>query len=114
MAVTHFHQQHTHNHKRRRRIRMSNPPVTPTETPSQAIAQVGEDIASDVAAAQAVADSAGVEAVKSGAETLYTNARAEYDALTPALQARLHQLLNDLEVAGSVSLGSIHTLFGAK
>ena len=68
-------------------------PQTPptTETPAEAIAEVKSDVAVDAAAA-----------------------RAEYDKLVPAAQAKFHEMLNSLEQMFEVSAGAIHTLFGAK
>jgi hypothetical protein len=86
---------------------MSTPPVTPpvtppTETPAEAIAAVEADVTGDIAA------------VKADAVSVESSARAEYDTLAPKAQAAIHQAINDIETAFSVSLGGIHSLFGAK
>lgn len=76
------------------------PPAPPAPTPSAAVDQVKSDVSSDVAA------------VESTVHDLHQKARAEYDALAPEAQSRIHTLLNDLETMYNVSLGGIHTLFG--
>jgi hypothetical protein len=107
---------HKHRvHKKKWRTKVSTPPVTPPapptpptppETPQQAIETVATDIAGDIAA--------GENAINTGIDPIWAQARAEYDALEPAAQARVHQALNDIETAFSVSLGAFHTAFGAK
>jgi hypothetical protein len=71
------------------------PPAPPAPTPATAIAQVKSDIAGDYAA-------------------IGVNARAEYDALEPKVQAAIHKAYNDIEQMFQVSLAATHTLFGAK
>ncbi len=83
------------------------PPTPPSpETPGQAVEQVVTDVQSDITATQA--------AVTGTIDPAVATARAEYDTLEPAAQARLHTLLNDLEAAYNVSLPALHSLFGAK
>jgi hypothetical protein len=74
-----------------------NPAPTPV-TAQVAVAAVVADVQSDVQAA----------------ELLAANARTEYDNLSQDAQRRIHQLINDLEVAEATALPFIHTLFGAK
>jgi hypothetical protein len=79
------------------------PPVpAPVTTPGGEAQQLQADIKADVTA------------VKGALVTVAAQARAEYDSLNPALQARLHQIFNDVEQAGGLALSAIHTLFGAK
>ena len=94
---------------------MSTPPVTPptptpapapTETLGQAVEQVVSDVQSDITATQG--------AVTGAIDPLWAQARAEYDALEPAAQGRIHSLLNDLETAYGLALPALHTAFGAK
>ena len=78
------------------------PPTQPPQTPAAAIDQVKADLTTDAAA------------VKTAVAAAEGAARTEYDSLAPEVQAAFHKALNDLENAFSVSLGGIHTLFGAK
>lgn len=87
---------------------------TVTESATQAAEQVAADVVSDAEAAKAAAGTPQGQAVKVDAEQLYAAVRAEYESLSPGLQGRIHQLLNDLEVAGSTALPAIHSIFGAK
>ena len=71
-------------------------------TPSDAINQVKQDVLSDLAAA------------KTDATTVAAQVRAEYSALSIGAQARLAQLVADIESAEQVSMDGIKTLFGVK
>jgi hypothetical protein len=61
---------------------------------------------------------ADVTAVSGALVTVAAAARAEYDSLVPAAQARIHTLLNDLEQSGGagkgIVLAAMHSLFGEK
>src|SRR5208337_3028982 len=68
-------------------------PATATATAEpvgQAAEQVVSDVQSDIAATE--------KAVTDDVVPLWQQARAEYDALEPAAQGRIHQLFNDLEL----------------
>jgi hypothetical protein len=78
------------------------PPPEPITTPAGAVAQLQLDIMDDVAA------------TKGALSNVAAQARTEYEALSEPARGRLHQALNDLESAFSVSLAGIHTLFGVK
>jgi hypothetical protein len=77
------------------------PAPEPITTPAGAVAQLQSDIKADVTA------------VKGALVTVAAQARAEYDSLSPALQGRLHQVLNDIEMTGNLTLSATHSLFGA-
>lgn len=83
-----------------------NPTPAPTETVGQAVAQVVSDVQSDISATQ--------NAVTGAIDPLWQQARAEYDSLEPAAQARIHTLFNDLETAYSLALPALHSVLGAK
>jgi hypothetical protein len=77
------------------------PPPPPSETVGAAATQVASDIASDAVATKAV--------VEADVIPLWEQAAAEYHSLEPALQGRLHQLLNDIESLKAVALPALHT-----
>jgi hypothetical protein len=79
--------------------------ITP-ESVGQAAAAVAAAVQSDIAASEA--------AISGSIEPLAAQARAEYDALAPAAQSRIHALLNDLENLYSSALPALHTFLGAK
>lgn len=84
-----------------------NPKLTTTSTASGApMAAVQADIASDVTA------------VKGALVNVAAQARTEYDALSVGAKAKIHTLLNDLEVMENsgkgVVLAGMHSLFGEK
>jgi hypothetical protein len=89
---------------------MSNPPVTPPVTPPETIGQAAEQVVTDVQSDITASETAVTTAI----DPLWAQARAEYDSLAPAAQARIHGLFNDLETLYSTALPALHTVLGAK
>jgi hypothetical protein len=85
------------------------PPAPPAPVPGV--------LATDASAVQADIK-ADVTAVTGALTNVAAQARLEYEALHPAAQAKVHQLLNDLEAMGrdgkAIVLAGMHSLFGEK
>ena len=85
-------------------------PVTTTATAPESVGQAAEQVVADVQSDIAATE----QAVTTDVVPLWQQARAEYDALEPAAQGRIHQLFNDLEVAYASAMPALHTFLGAK
>lgn len=91
------------HHKKKWRLKVSTNPTPPTA--GQDAEQVVSDVQSDITATE--------NAVTGSVVPLWQQARAEYDSLAPAAQARIHTLISDLETLYG-ALPNLHTFFGAK
>ena len=96
---------HKHRiHKKKWRRKMSSNPTNPT-TVGQAVEQVVSDVQSDITATES--------AITGTVDPLWQQAVSEYQQLEPAAQGRIHQLLNDIETAYSVTLAGLHGVLQA-